>query len=225
MTTPTNPSGPTSSNDPDQIRREIERTQNSLSQDVNLLGEKVSPGAIAQRRVDRVRGTANRWKDRVMGSDPYSSGGGIHDAAASVSDTAQRAVGTVGDTASSAASNVAEAAQNAPAAVRQQTRGNPVAAGLIAFGVGWLVSSLIPASRAEQQAAEQAKQQAAQLREPLAQVAGEVKDDLAEPAQQAVESVRDHATQAGQNVAQEGRSAAGDVRDQAQQSAQNVRRS
>jgi hypothetical protein len=59
----------TTSNDPDQIRREIEQTQATRSSDVDALTEKVSPAAIAQRRVDRVRGTASRWKDKVMGSD------------------------------------------------------------------------------------------------------------------------------------------------------------
>jgi hypothetical protein len=48
----TDPAAATS-NDPDQIRREIERTQAALSNDVDALTEKVSPAAIAQRRVDR----------------------------------------------------------------------------------------------------------------------------------------------------------------------------
>ena len=36
---------------------------------------------------------------------------------------------------------------DAPAQVKTKTQGNPLAAGLIAFGAGLLVSSLIPASR------------------------------------------------------------------------------
>ena len=60
---------PQRTSDPDQLRRDIERTQAALSQDVNALGEKVSPGRIVGRRVDRVRGSASRLKDRVMGND------------------------------------------------------------------------------------------------------------------------------------------------------------
>ena len=37
--------------------------------------------------------------------------------------------------------------------VSRGARGNPIAVGLGAFALGWLVSSLIPASRAEQRAA------------------------------------------------------------------------
>jgi hypothetical protein len=210
MTTP-------QSSDPEQIRREIEYTQTNLSRDVDVLTEKVSPGRIVGRRVDRVRDTAGRWKDNVMGSAPTgpSSGG--------VRDSAQQAADSVSGAVSGAVSDAAGAVQGAPDAARRQTRGNPIAAGLIAFGVGWLVSSLVPASRREQELAEQAKEQASALSGPLGQAATEVKDNLAGPAQEAVESVKSTATEAGRTVADEGRSAAQDVRSQAQDSAGNVR--
>ena len=105
--------------------------------------------------------------------------------------------------------------QEAPQVARRQTQGNPLAVGLIAFGTGWLVSSLLPASRREQQLAEQARDRAGELGQPLVdaakQAATEVKDNLQEPARQAVESVKSTATEAGQTVAEEGRSAAQDV--------------
>jgi hypothetical protein len=244
MTSPYPPSTPPtgiSSSDPDQIRRDIERTQLALSTDVDALTEKVSPGRIAQRRVDRVRGTANRWKDKVMGSEPLSSGttgpygGGpgvserAQHLAGSASDTiggtAQSAVSTVSDT----ASTVGDAVQQAPQAVVRQTRGNPLAAGLIAFGAGWLISSLLPASQREQELAEQAKQHASEIGQPLVDAAkdaaAEMRDNLQEPAQQAVESVRATATDAGQTVTEEGRSAAQDVQDHAQDAVGTVRQS
>ncbi len=97
---------------------------------------------------------------------------------------------------SDAASSAATAIQDAPQAARRQTQGNPLAAGLIAFGAGWLVSSLLPASRQEQQLAEQARNKASELGQPLAeaakQAATEVKDNLQEPARQAVDSVQVH---------------------------------
>ena len=57
------------SNDPEQIRREIERTRTELSDNVNALGDKVNPGSIAKRQVGRVRGAATSVKDAVLGSD------------------------------------------------------------------------------------------------------------------------------------------------------------
>src|ERR1043165_3853077 len=207
----------TRSDDPDQIRREIERTQAHLSTDVDALTEKVTPSRIVARRAAGAKAAGRRLTDRVMGSDdpynPYS--GGYTDtrpprhavtetarsASANVSDAASSAASTISDTASSAAAAV----QEAPQAVRRQTQGNPLAAGIIAFGAGWLVSSLLPASRQEQEFADQATQQAKQVAQekvaPVAQqVAGEVRENLHEPAQQAVESVKSTAHDAKQTV-------------------------
>jgi hypothetical protein len=245
----------TTSSDPEQIRRDIERTQAALSQDVDALAEKVTPGKIVERRVDRARDAATRLKEKVMGSDPYgrhgsgeSVGGSVLSAASTATDrvsgTASSAASSVQDAASSAASSVQGAAssaagtvqdaastavgavQEAPQAIRRQTRGNPLAAGLIAFGAGWLVSSLLPASRREQELADQAKQVAQEKVQPVAQqVAAEVKENLREPAQQAVESVRSTAQDAKDTVTDEGRSAAQGVQGRAQDAAGNVRSS
>ena len=220
--------------DPDQIRREIERTQDALSTDVDALSEKVTPGRIVERRVNRVRNTAGRWKDKVMGSNPLrggsdglsAAGGAARDTAQQVSATASSAASSVTDTASEAASAVGEAASEAPRIARQQTQGNPLAAGLIAFGAGWLISSLLPATRREQQLADQARDKAGELGRPVAdaarQAAAEVKDNLAEPAQQAAGSVRETAADAGRTVAEEGKAAAGQVQGQAREAAGTV---
>jgi hypothetical protein len=218
--------------DPEQIRRDIERTQAHLSRDVDVLTEKVTPSRIVERRVNRVRSTFGRWRDNVMGSAPSVHPGAYRGTASDVRESARQVTDSVTDTASSAkdsvagaVSDAAGAVQEAPETVRRQTQGNPLAAGLIAFGAGWLISSLLPASRREQELAEQARGRASELGRPLAQAAGEMKESLTEPARQAVESVRSTATEAGRAVADEGRSAAQQVQDQARESASTVRQS
>ena len=62
------------SNDPEQIRREIERTRSELSDNVNALGDKVHPGSIAERQVVCVRGAAISVKDAVQGSAGTAAG-------------------------------------------------------------------------------------------------------------------------------------------------------
>jgi hypothetical protein len=223
----------TTASDPEQIRREIERTQAALSQNVDALTDKVTPGKIVERRVDRARDAATRLKEKVMGSDPYGNqhgaGGYVGDVRSAASTATERVSGTASSAASSvqdAASTAVGAVQEAPQAIRRQTRGNPLAAGIIAFGAGWLVSSLLPASRREQELADQAKQVAQEKVQPAAQqVAAEVKENLREPAQQAVESVRSTAQDAKDTVTDEGRSAAQDVQGRAQDAAGNVRSS
>ena len=211
----------TRSNDPEEIRRQIELTQAGLSSDVDALSEKVTPSRIVERRVDRARGAATRLRERVMGSDQVGhTADRVSGARSTASDAASTAAGAV----QGAASSAAEAVQETPAAVRRQARGNPLAAGLIAFGAGWLVSSLLPASRKEQELADQAKQVAQEKVQPVAQqVASEVGDNLREPAQQAVAAVRSTAQDAGATVTDEGRSAAQDVQGRTQEAADNVR--
>jgi uncharacterized protein YjbJ (UPF0337 family) len=196
--------------EPDRIRREIEGTQRNLSTDVNALTEKVSPGRIVERRVGRVRTAFGNAKDRVMGAaDHHASAAG--DKAGSVASTAQDKVRSVSD---------------APQQIRRGTQGNPLAAGLIAFGAGWLVSSLLPASEPERKLAGQATDLAREQLAPVAQhAAEELRDNLREPAQQAVASVKSEAADSASTVKEEARSATGDVTDRAEEAQRNVRSS
>ena len=124
----------TESNDPDQIRADIERTRAELSHNVDTLGDTVNPRNIASRQVDKVKDKARTVRDAIMGSpdDPYD-----HGRAGDLQATVQDGASAVGD-----------AVSNAPSVAKRKTRGNPLAAGLIAFGAGLLVSSLIPCRRA-----------------------------------------------------------------------------
>lgn len=252
MTTPYNTSDPVphpaAPDDPDAIRRNIARTQRELSGDVDALTEKVTPGRIVERRVDRVRGRLTGWRDAVMGSDPADHvhsarrtarsladegavraddlAGTVSDAAGAVSDTASDAAGTVSDRASDAASTVTGTAREAPRAARRQTRGNPLAAGLIAFGAGWLASSLLPASRHEQELAAEAEEKALDAGRPLARRAAEKAEELGgtlrEPAEQAARSVQETAQQGASHVRTEGRSAAEQVQGRAEDAGRTV---
>jgi hypothetical protein len=211
--------------DPDRLRREIEYTQRNLSTDVDLLAEKVTPGRIVQRRVDRARGAMTTMRDRVMGtaSDGMST---ASDKASSLTDRASEQASSVAGKAQSLASDAAEKASEVPAAVRRGAEGNPLAAGLIAFGAGWLLSTLAPATKKEQQVAGQAtdwaKDHSHLVTDRAGQVAQDVKENLREPAQQAVESVKSTATDAASTVRDEARSAADDVTGRAQEAKSSV---
>ncbi|WP_456824778.1 DUF3618 domain-containing protein [Cellulomonas sp. P5_E12] len=188
------------STDPDQIREDIERTRAELSSDVDALTDKVSPTQVAARQADKVRTAVSDAKDRVMGG---VSGGA--------------------DTAGSAASSVGDAAAQLPHAAKDKTRGNPLAAGLIAFGAGWLLSSLLPSTRQEQQLAQSAKEQAAPLVQEAKDAAQGLADNLRQPAQEAATAVKDRATEAGATLRDEGKSAAADLRSDATDAADTVR--
>ena len=134
-------------------------------------------------------------------------------------------MGTADDvrhTGSSAASSVGEAVSDAPRVVARKTQGNPLAMGLIAFGVGWLTSALIPATEPERKAAAKAREAAAPLAEEVKGAAKEAAEHLREPAKDAATAVKDTATDAASSMKEEGAAAARDVKRRASNRASNL---
>lgn len=175
-------------NDPDQIRADIERTRHELASDVDAVADKVTPSKIAGRQTDKVKNAFSSVSDRVMG------------AASDARDSASDMSGDVADMSHRAA---------------EKAKGNPLAVGMIAFGVGWLVASLVPASTKEKELAASVKDAAEPLVTGAQDAAKEVGENLREPAQEAVSAVKDTATDAAANVKSEASSSKDDLKDQA----------
>ena len=211
--------------DPDQIRSSIEQTQQNLSADVDALAEKVSPPRIVQRRVEQTRSAMTNFKDTIMGSSAQATSA-ISGTAGSAADSAKGMASSTKDTVAATASSAADMASSVPDQARQRTRGNPLAAGLIAFGAGMLLSSLLPATDREQQAAAELKDLAVEkggpVKEQLTQAGQEVAGNLRESAQQRVQSVKETATDAASTVAGEAQSQASDVTSHAQEARDRV---
>jgi len=216
----------TTSNDPDEIRADIERTRAALSDDVDDLAESVNPKNVAQRQVGKVKEVASNVKDRVMGSDDdeYSGStvGGVSDKAYAAKDAVADKAYAAKDTVSERASEAGEAARQTPRRIRRKAQGNPLAAGVIAFGLGMLVSSLIPSTEKEREAVSQLQENLEPLKEKAAEVAKDVGESVKPAAQEAADSVRETAQEGVENVKQEGQSAAQDVKYQAQASKETV---
>ncbi len=67
--------------------------------------------------------------------------------------------------------------------MRRKAQGNPLAAGVIAFGLGMLVSSLIPSSEKEREAVSQLQDNLEPVKEKAAEVAKDMAENLKQPAQ------------------------------------------
>jgi hypothetical protein len=219
------------SNDPEEIRADIERTRAELSDNVDALADTANPKNIARRQASRVKEAAVGVKEHIMGSsnDPYDSGR-VGDAKYAVQGKASDAKYAVQEKAADAkyalqdkASSVSDAVSNAPAQVKQRARGNPLAAGLIAFGAGLLISGLIPSSQREQEAVSTLQEKAEPLKEKATEAVRDVASNLREPAQEAAQSVKETAAEGVQTVKDEGASAKQDVAGQVQDSKENVR--
>jgi cell division septum initiation protein DivIVA len=196
---------------PDQLKADIERTRGELTADVDALADKVSPTSIARRRTEGMRQTAVGVKERVMGkTDDLAS-------------TARGGMSSAGTGASSAAETVGQA----PTMVKQQTQGNPLAAGLIAFGAGMLAATLFPGTQKENQLGTTVKEQGSDLAQPVIaaakEAADQVRSDVQPAAQEAVEQVKESAKGAASTTADTAKEHSGKVADSAKSGADAVR--
>lgn len=196
---------------PDQLKADIERTRTELSVDVDALADKVSPTSIARRRTEGVKNRAVTVKERVMGrADDLAS-------------TARSGMNSAGTSASSAADTVGQA----PTMVKQQAQGNPVAAGLIAFGVGMLAATLFPATQKERELGATVKEQGSDLAQPVIaaakDAAEQVRSDVQPAAQEAVQQVKESAKGAANTTAETAKEHSSDVAETAKGSADAVR--
>jgi hypothetical protein len=227
----------TTSNDPDEIRADIERTRATLSNDVDDLAESVRPKNVAERQVGKVKEAASNLKDRVMGSDDddysdstvgavsdraYAAKDAVTDKAYAARDAVTDKAYAARDTVSERASEAGDAVRQAPARMKRKTQGNPLAAGAIAFGLGMLVSSLIPSSEKEREAVSTLQDNLEPVKEKASEVARDMGESLKPAAQEAAESVKSTTQEGVESVKQEGQSAAQDVKDQAQDSKETV---
>ena len=190
--------------EPDRLRQNIESTRASLTRDVDLLAEKTSPRKVAQRRWTAVKETVMGSADhaRHAASDTTSSAvGTVQEKASQLGDKASH----LGDVAGDKAQDAAEAVRNAPREVASQAQGNPIAAGIIAFGVGLLAATLIPVTDSERRAGQQLKERGSDLTDQVRDVAGELRDDISGTVQQAAGQVKETAREGVQATKQQAR--------------------
>jgi uncharacterized protein YjbJ (UPF0337 family) len=200
--------------EPDQLRQDIESTRASLTRDVDLLAEKTSPTKVAQRRWTAV-------KEKVMGSTEdvrHAAFDGTSSAVGAVQDKASHLSEVAGEKAQSAAGAV----RSAPQAVADHAKGNPVAAGIIAFGVGMLAATLLPTTDAERRAGQQLKDNTGELTDKVKDLADEMKDDLSATVQQAAGQVKETAQDAVRETKGQAQSSAQNAKDRTKQAAQSA---
>ncbi len=189
-----------------EIRAQIDETRASLSDNVDELADQANPAHIARRQVDKAKRAGGRLLDRVLGTAED-----VRDAAV--------------DKAHEVASGIRDASEDVtdlPNRAGRQTQGNPLAAGVVAFGIGLLLAAAFPASRKEQELAQAVKEKAQPLTDQVTAAAHEIADNLAEPAGQAVDALKESAGEAVDAVREEGSAAVEDVQGLAKDSAQDV---
>lgn len=214
----------TNSNDPDRIRAEIDQNRRDLSRNIDTLGEQVQPSTMARRQGNKISESIHDGidsvKERIMGSDDDYDGY-YGDDRSRTDEMRDRAQG-VADDARGYAHDAQRAVQNAPRQARRKTQGNPLAAGLIALGAGWLLGSLLPSSTVERRVATDLKDRAEPLIEDVKGAAQEMGENLKPQAEQAAAHLKESATESAQNVKGQAQGAAQDVQGSAKQAKDDV---
>jgi len=159
------------------LKRDIESNRAAMTGTLEAIGDRVSPGRVIERRRNRMVMWVRDTKDRVMG-------------------TAEDLTGRVGDR----AQQLGDAPHAAADSMRSSTRGTPLVAGGIAFGVGVLLGSVLPASASERQLGQQVRQAIEPVEDELREMGREMADHMREPVQDAVETVKESAQDKAQEV-------------------------
>ncbi|MEX3509698.1 DUF3618 domain-containing protein [Kocuria carniphila] len=204
-----------SQQNPEEIRAEIEATRARLSADVDAVTEKVTPENVVDRQKNKARNKIQDVRESIMGSADDARVAGHH-AAHDLRDEASYRMDQAGN-----------AVSNAPAAAKAKTRGNPLAAGLIALGAGWLVGSLLPSSKKEQElvadAADRVQPHVQSAVDSTKEAAQDIAQDLKEPAKEAAQSVKETAQSGAEEVKSQGQREADQLKGSAQNSAKNFK--
>lgn len=195
--------------DPEEIRRDIDATRTEMEGTLAAINDRVNPQRVYQRRSGRARQRWQSLKTSVMGSDDRPSG-----PSRSLSERTPDA------DVSGRARQAGQAVSDAPDAAKRRTRGNPLAAGMIAFGIGALIGGALPESEAERQAVGEADRhldlqgtkqritgRAQQVGQDVKASAQDAAQDLKGSAQGAAQDVKADAQQEGERVKQDAQEA------------------
>lgn len=177
--------------EPDELRQQIDEHRAEISGTVTEIENRVRPSRIAARRTDAVKQRMSGWKDAVFGG---SDDGWDRQGAVGTQDS-------LADRASGIASDAADTIRHGPELARRQTRGNPLAAGAVALGAGWLVAGLMPESRQERKLVARAEPKLAEAVATAKSEGESLVSELKEPAKEAAEQMQHSAKDAASEVA------------------------
>jgi hypothetical protein len=201
----------------DELRRDMDESRQRIGETVSEIERRVRPQHIIARRRRAVRRRLTDWKDSVFGNDdtgyPEYPGWAANWDSYSGTDPRHGADEGILDRGRRRGTEAAHAVEGAPRALRRQTRGNPMAAGAIALGVGWLIGSILPESRRERELAARAEPQLAHSMAAARHQAEDLSHSVQDTAREAAQHVKEAGREAVEDLSDRGKEAASSVRD------------
>lgn len=192
----------------DQLRNDIDRRRERISRNVDAVTNRVSPRRVVARGTYGIRRRVIDLKDDLMGNDtteyPWQEKDrGARDTMEQARQRASESMSDIADMASEKVHEAQEAMADVPHMVRRQTRGNPIAAGLVAFGSGLLIASAFGPTSAERKAARAAQPVVGEAIEEAKEAGRDITEEMKDSSKRSVEEVRDEARDAGERLRSE----------------------
>jgi gas vesicle protein len=182
-------------------KKVVARAKADVAERVENVRERVSPTRIIDRRTESLRLGIRSVQESVMGrNDDVARESELEEGrfTGTVRGQSKRLAERTGKVTAA----VADRAQQPPDTLRDKTEGNPLVAGLVAFGGGVLLASLLPPSDPERKVARQVKERAEPVKEKAIEAGRSVADQVQQSAQDSTEQVKQQATDAAKQVKQ-----------------------
>jgi Protein of unknown function (DUF3618) len=174
----------------DELEANIAVTREDMSATLNVIGDQVSPEHVVTVGKQRFRQWMQSARDGIMGSVPDEEGQASEDPQGLGSGVGVSGVGVSGQ---------APGNDHGPAA-GVGSQGNPIAAGLIAFGVGLLAGSVLRATKAEQKGLAVIADKTEPAIDAAMQAASELSHGLTTSTEQIANKVGGAITEVGQEI-------------------------
>ena len=205
-------------------KKVVARAKADVAERVEQVRERVSPARIVERRTERLRLGIRSVQDSLMERKDDVVRGNQLEAGARVTDTVRARSQRVAERTSDVAGTVADRAQRAPGGLRAKAGEHPFVAGLLAFGGGVLVASLVAPSNRERKIARQVTETAQPVKDQAIEAGRSVADEIQETAQDRAAQVKKQAGKAATEVKQQARASTQRTKGQAKKATTQVKR-
>jgi len=195
----------------DTLRHDLDRERADLTNDLQAIGDRVSPGRMVERRKAATRQRFGRISEQVMGS--------AHD----VRDKASGMASDVGESTSGTISSVGDAMRDVPQRAEQMVEGNPLGAGIAAFGLGLVIATMMPETATEQRLVTKVEPKLQEAASTVGTAAQGVAEELKPAAKEAVQDLKSDAQDAAAQLKQQASDAASETAEQAKDKANEMR--
>ncbi len=207
-------------------KKVVARAKADVAERVEEVRERMSPVRVLQRRTESVRSGIRNVQESLMGGNDDVAGGNQLEQG-----RPPRRTGTgrgpsqrVADQAGDLSGAVGERARRAPANLRDKAVERPFVAGLVAFGGGVLLASLLAPSDSERKVAQRLEEKAQPVKDQALQAGRSVADEVGQAAQESTEQVRRRASDAATEVKRQAKASTQQAKDEAKSAGAQVKR-